>query len=74
MIDLNNGSLSPSLRIVTKALVPARRSPIYRQEGLIALNKKNRRASCARRPLFQIVCLMPIRENRTSAGQLPLSA
>jgi len=40
MIDQNNGGLSPSLRIVTKALVPARRSPIYRQEGLIALKTK----------------------------------
>jgi hypothetical protein len=40
IIDLNNGGLPPSLRIVTKALVRARRSPIYRQEGLIALKTK----------------------------------
>ena len=44
MIDLNNGGLSPSLRIATEALVAAG-----------GKNKKNRRAFCARRLLVQIV-------------------
>src|SRR5215475_7722663 len=39
MVDRNNGGLSPSLRIVTEALVPPAVA-IHRQKGLITLKTK----------------------------------
>jgi hypothetical protein len=47
MVGLNNGGLSPSLRIVTEALEPAGGRQSIDKRAHRSKNKKNRRASCA---------------------------